>query len=89
MPDESPRTRERDATSVSSQSEPSSTSSGPSRMLARTWVIAAQYNDPADYGTPSLPAWHVSRTDGGGLTLAADADADPFVRAERPMTVRR
>ncbi|MDF9744387.1 hypothetical protein [Natrinema salsiterrestre] len=58
-------------------------------MLARTWVIAAQYNDPADYGIPTLPPWTVTRTDRGGIALAANADSDPFVRAEQPMTVRR
>jgi len=58
-------------------------------MQARTWAIAAQYNDPADYGIPTLPTWTVSWTDRRGFALAANGDADPFIRAEQPMKVRR
>lgn len=56
-------------------------------MLTRTWVIAAQYREPADYGIPTLLTWYASQTEDGGLALAADAD--PFVRAKRPTKVRR
>jgi hypothetical protein len=58
-------------------------------MLARTWVIAAQYNDPADYGIPKLPSWTVSRTDSRGIGFGVSADADPFIRAEQPVKIRR
>jgi len=58
-------------------------------MPARTWAIVARYDDPADHDIPALPTWDVSRTDCGGVTLAATPDADPFVRAEQPMAVRR
>jgi hypothetical protein len=58
-------------------------------MRARTWVIAAHYNDPEDYGIPTVPTWTVSRTDNRGIALAANAHADPFIRAEQPMKIRR
>lgn len=58
-------------------------------MRARTWVIAAQYNDPEDYDIPTHSVWAVSRTDGRGIALAANADANPFIRAEQPMKARR
>lgn len=55
-------------------------------MRARTWVVTA-YHDPSRYGIPELPAWTVVGRD--GITLAAGDDAEPFIRAARPMTVRR
>lgn len=72
-----------------SQSNSSTTKDSASGMLARTWVIAARYNDPADYGIPTLPTWTVSRMDDGGIALAANPDADPFIRAEQPVAIRR
>ncbi|SEG60366.1 hypothetical protein [Halobellus limi] len=57
-------------------------------MRARTWLIAARYGAPEEYGIPRLPAWRVCRPDCGGLALADD-DAEPFIAAERPMKVRR
>ena len=44
------------------------------------------YHDPAGYGILELPAWTVVGRD--DIALAAD-DADPFIRAVRPMAVRR
>lgn len=61
---------------------------GGSEMRARTWVLAYHYGDPSDYGIPELPPWTVVRTDRGGLALAEGGD-EPFVRAERPVPVRR
>mgnify|MGYP001627052452 CR=1 FL=1 len=58
-------------------------------MLAREWAIAGAYGDPADYDLPDLPALHETRTDCGGLALAARGDAEPFIAAERPVEVRR
>jgi hypothetical protein len=58
-------------------------------MRARTWIIAAQYEDPEDYGIPTVPTWAVSRTDSRGIALAVNADADPFIRADQPMKIRR
>ncbi|USZ70570.1 hypothetical protein [Natronosalvus halobius] len=69
------------------------TGSGPStddrpRMLARTWVLAARFGDPADYDVPTVPAWTVLEPESGGIAFAADG-AEPFIHAERPATVRR
>jgi hypothetical protein len=60
-----------------------------SRMHARTWVLAANYRDPADYDVPELPTWYVSRPDEGGIALAADPSCEPFIAAADPMRVRR
>lgn len=60
-----------------------------SSMRARRWVIASLYSTPEEYGVPTLPEWVVRRTEGGGLSLAAAADSDPFLSAERPVRVRR
>lgn len=65
-----------------------STASRRSSMRARRWVIAHRYRDPEAYGIPDLPAWDV-RTEDGRLAFAASAETEPFIRAERPMRVRR
>jgi len=57
-------------------------------MRARAWLIAARYGTPDEYGIPELPAWRVCRSDCGGLAFAADGE-EPFIAAERPVTVRR
>lgn len=57
-------------------------------MRARTWTVAYRYYAPEDYGIPTLPDWHVRR-EGAGMALAEDEDREPFVRAERPVRVRR
>lgn len=62
---------------------------GPVSMSARRWTIAARFEEPADYGIPTVPSLTVSRTDDGGIELATDADTEPFVRAEQPVDVRR
>lgn len=89
MQDDEPRSGEQDTASPSGRPTPSLTERRGSRTRARTWVIAAQYNNPEEYGIPPLPAWSVSRADSRGIALAANADADPFVRADQPMKVRR
>lgn len=89
MQDDEPRSGEQDTASPSAQPTPSQTESRTSCMRARTWVIAAHYKDPEDYGIPPLPAWSVSRTGSRGIALAANANADPFIRADQPMKVRR
>ncbi|AEH36885.1 hypothetical protein Halxa_2260 [Halopiger xanaduensis SH-6] len=58
-------------------------------MLARRWTIAHRYREPAAYGIPELPAWDVRASASGGLEFAASADSEPFLRAERPVRVRR
>lgn len=61
-------------------------------MRAREWTVAANFRTPADYGIPELPAWR-SRCDGcGGVAFVAadgEPDAEPFIAAENPVTVRR
>ncbi len=57
-------------------------------MLARTWVLAARFGEPTDYDVPTVPAWTVLEPQSGGIAFAADG-AEPFIRAERPATVRR
>lgn len=59
-----------------------------SSMRARTWIVAYRYYAPEDYGIPTLPDWHVHR-EGGGMELAETEGGEPFVRAERPVRVRR
>lgn len=58
-------------------------------MRARTWVIAANYSEPEDYGIPALPEWTVVRGEPSGIAFAEGSDAEPFIRAERPVRVRR
>lgn len=57
-------------------------------MRARTWTVAYRYYAPEDYGIPTLPDWHVRRED-RGMALAETEAAKPFIRAERPVRVRR
>jgi len=57
-------------------------------MRAREWALAAAYRTPADYDVPIVPAWRVCRSERGGLAFAA-ADSEPFIAADRPVTVRR
>lgn len=89
MYDEESWPRERESGSRPARPTSLATDDGGPHMRARTWVIATQYNDPSDYGIPELPTWTVSRTAGSGIALAVTADADPFIRAEQPMKVRR
>ncbi|SEH66223.1 hypothetical protein SAMN05192561_1245 [Halopenitus malekzadehii] len=101
--DSSSRNSEADAASTATASSSTDQETSPSAdqvssspadqgtdgMRARTWVIAARYREPTDYGIPTVPAWAVSRTEDRGIALAATADADPFIRADCPMPVRR
>jgi hypothetical protein len=59
------------------------------RMRARTWTIAAQFYDPADYGIPDLPEWVEGRDAEGRLVLADSETGEAFMRAENPTKVRR
>jgi len=89
MSDEETRAWSRERT-ADSESDPSSTRTlSTSQMHARSWVIAYQYGDPADYGMPALPGWSVRRTCKGGIALAKDDASEPFIRANAPMKVRR
>lgn len=56
-------------------------------MRATEWTIAAAFGDPEAYGIPDLPEWRVRSHDCGGIAFLADGE--PFIAAERPMTVRR
>ncbi|RKD98146.1 hypothetical protein [Halopiger aswanensis] len=80
--------RERGADSAASAAD-TETESGSSSMLARCWTIAHRYREPAAYGIPELPAWHVRSSVSGSLEFAVSADSEPFLRAERPVRVRR
>ncbi|SDK17585.1 hypothetical protein [Natronorubrum texcoconense] len=57
-------------------------------MRAREWAIAGSFRVPADYDIPDLPSWRVRRNKCGGLAFA-DGDEEPFIAADRPVTVRR
>jgi hypothetical protein len=57
-------------------------------MRAREWVIASLYRKPEAYGIPALPEWRVERTACGGVAFAAPG-REPFIAADRPVTVRR
>ncbi|QZP39153.1 hypothetical protein [Halobaculum magnesiiphilum] len=59
-----------------------------STMLARTWVIAGCYDDPADHGVPEVPAWEVSRN-GDRLSFVAEDGDEPFISAGNPVRARR
>lgn len=50
--------------------------------------MTCRYADPAAYGIPALPDWYVLY-DCDGMALAEKGKSDPFIRAERPMRVRR
>ena len=69
-----------------SRSRPTAPKDDGGRMRARTWVVA-MYHDPSRYGILKLPAWTVVGRD--GIALVAGDDAELFIRAARPMTVRR
>lgn len=66
------------------------TSNGRRTMLARTWTIAANFREPADYGIPTAPTFCAEHRSDETLVLFASSDAaEPFITAEGPMTVRR
>jgi hypothetical protein len=62
-----------------------------SSMLARTWVIAARFHEPSDYGIPEAPVLPPVACEPGVLSLGdPDADADAVVLTSgEPMRVRR
>ncbi|GCF15364.1 hypothetical protein Harman_32990 [Haloarcula mannanilytica] len=90
MTDDTSRTRNQGPDpELSHSSSATATGTGQSRMQARTWVIAAQYNDPEDYGIPTLPKWTVLQSESSGIAFAENPESDPFIRSEQPMKVRR
>ncbi|QGX94306.1 hypothetical protein EI982_05640 [Haloplanus rallus] len=59
------------------------------RMLAREWVIAARFHDPADYGIPEAPVLPADECASGELSLR-DPESDVVVMvADAPVHVRR
>lgn len=56
-------------------------------MCAREWAIAYRFREPVDYGIPELPEWTVTIEEGG--VAFGDGDGEPFIRADRPVQVRR
>lgn len=89
MSDEDVRAWSRERTAESEPDSPSARTPTASRMHARSWLIAYQYGDPADYGMPALPEWSVRRPCVGGIALAENDASEPFIRADAPMKVRR
>jgi hypothetical protein len=60
-----------------------------SDMLARTWMLAARFREPSDYGIPEAPVFPAERCDSGALRLH-DPDSGQLVMvAGAPMQVRR
>lgn len=89
MPEDASHERNRDDDEESHRPTTSADRSTGSSMRARTWVIAALYEDPVEYGIPELPTWAVTQTPSGGVALSATPDSEPFISAEQPTTVRR
>jgi hypothetical protein len=89
MSDDDGRARSRGEATDVDHSARASTTRSTSCMHVRSWLIAYQYGNPADYGMPALPEWSVRRTDASGIALAEDDVSEPFIRAETPMKVRR
>lgn len=59
------------------------------RMLARTWVIAANYRSPIDYDIPTAPSFTAERSPDGRLVLLAPDGEDSVLIAASPSKVRR
>ena len=58
-------------------------------LLARTWVIAANFRTPADYGIPAAPSFAAERRADGTLVLVEPDDSTPVMTVENPIPVRR
>jgi hypothetical protein len=57
-------------------------------MLARTWVIAANFRTPADYGIPAAPSFAAKRRADGTLVLV-DSDDSTVMAVGETVPVRR
>ncbi|MCY4729708.1 hypothetical protein KY092_03930 [Natronomonas gomsonensis] len=66
-----------------------STPDGAGRMLARTWVIAANYRSPADYDIPTAPMFRGERRADGTLVLYGPDGDEKLLSASESATVRR
>lgn len=60
-----------------------------SRMLARTWTIAANYRSPSDYGIPTAPTFEAKQHTDGTLLLFDDEHWKFLLSARRARPVRR
>ncbi|WP_323173558.1 hypothetical protein [Natrialba sp. PRR66] len=58
-------------------------------MLARTWVIAANFRTPADYGIPEAPLFPARRRVDGALMLVGPEDSTPVMTVGETVPVRR
>ncbi|MFC6765246.1 hypothetical protein [Natrinema soli] len=58
-------------------------------MLARTWVIAANFRTPADYGVPTAPSFPAERRADGSLVLIDPDDSTPVMTVGKTVSVRR
>ncbi|MFT4921582.1 MAG: hypothetical protein ACI8XM_000785 [Haloarculaceae archaeon] len=59
------------------------------QMLARRWVIAANYRSPGDYGIPTAPTFTAERAPDGTLVLFEAASQEPVLTSQQPFRVRR
>jgi hypothetical protein len=74
---------------ASGDGQESTAGAEPGAMRARTWSVAANFHEPADYGVPPLPEWTVYKEAGGGMALGAEDGDGVFIAAEDPMDIRR
>ncbi|ELZ16637.1 hypothetical protein C478_02687 [Natrinema thermotolerans DSM 11552] len=58
-------------------------------MLARTWVIAANFRTPADYGVPTAPSFPAERRSDGTLVLIGPDDSTPVMTVGETIPIRR
>ena len=58
-------------------------------MLAREWVLAAEFHDPADYDIPEAPVFPATECAAGALALRDPHSGDVVMTAGAPMRVRR
>jgi len=57
-------------------------------MLARTWVIAANFRKPADYGIPAAPSFGAKRRADDTVVLV-DSDDSAVMAVGETVSVRR
>jgi hypothetical protein len=82
-------TPEGDTADEPRSAEPTTDSGEPGAMRTRTWSVAVNFHEPADYDIPPLPEWTVYKETGGGMALGAEEGDGVFIAADEPMAVRR
>jgi hypothetical protein len=58
-------------------------------VLARQWVIAANFREPADYDIPEAPAFRAVRQADGTVALYSNDSGKLLMTAKSSMKVRR